>query len=99
MPAPPIEIRTLPGTTTNFLVRGQGYFPAIAALCGNEVLVALRGGADHLGLAGHLASGRLITVYYSTGTRATPHDFHAPINAYCQAICYSENVLLEAGAD
>ena len=46
-----------------------------------------------------LAGGRLITVYYSTGTRETSHDFHAPTNAYCQAVSYSENALLEAYAN
>ena len=54
MPAPPIEIHSLPGTTTNYLVRDQGYFPVIVALGGNEVLVALRGGAGLIGLAGRL---------------------------------------------
>ena len=54
MPAPHIEIRSLPGTTTNYLVRDQGYFPVIVALGENEVLVALRGGTGHIGLAGRL---------------------------------------------
>ncbi|MFA6111247.1 MAG: sialidase family protein [Candidatus Latescibacterota bacterium] len=49
-----IDVRSLPGTTVTEVVRGQGYFPVIAAVGEREVVVALRGGAGHIGLGGRL---------------------------------------------
>ena len=53
-----IDIRYLPGTTVTDVVRGQGYFPVIAGLGGQECVVVLRGGAGHMGLGGRLDSVR-----------------------------------------
>ena len=49
-----IDIRQLPNTTIDYVVRGQGYFPVIVPLGGQEVLVMLRGGAGHMGIKGRL---------------------------------------------
>ena len=49
-----IHIPDLPGTTVAFAARGQGYFPVICALDEDECVVALRGGAGHIGLGGRL---------------------------------------------
>ena len=53
-----VDIRDLPGTTVTDVVRGQGYFPVIAGLGGQECVVVLRGGAGHMGLGGRLDSVR-----------------------------------------
>jgi len=53
-----IDVRTLPGTAVTDVVRDQGYFPVIAGLGGSECVVALRGGAGHIGLNGHLDAVR-----------------------------------------
>lgn len=52
------DIRDLPGTTVTDVVGGQGYFPVIAGLGGQECIVALRAGAGHMGLGGRLESVR-----------------------------------------
>ena len=53
-----IDIRKLPGTTVNNVVQGQGYFPVITHLGGDDCLVVLRGGAGHMGLTGRLDAVR-----------------------------------------
>lgn len=53
-----LDLRLLPGTRTVDAVVGQGYFPVITRLGGNELLMAYRGGAAHMGLGGRLDVGR-----------------------------------------
>ena len=55
-----IDIRTLPGTTTGYVVRGQGFFPVIASLGGDELAVVHRGGDGHVGVGGRLDLSRSI---------------------------------------
>lgn len=54
----PIDLRKLPGATITQVVTGQGYFPVIACLGGEELLVVHRGGAGHMGLGGRLDVSR-----------------------------------------
>jgi hypothetical protein len=49
-----LDLRTLLGTTQSTVIDGQGFFPVIAAVNGDDLLVALRGGAGHVGLGGRL---------------------------------------------
>lgn len=49
-----IDVRHLAGSAVDHVVQGQGYFPVIAGLGGEEVAVVLRGGAGHIGLKGRL---------------------------------------------
>ena len=56
----PVDVRELEGTAVADVVRGQGYFPVIAGLGGDECVVVLRGGAGHLGLGGRLDAVRSI---------------------------------------
>lgn len=49
-----IDIRHMPGAEVVDVVHGQGYFPVIAALGEEELLVVLRGGAGHIGIKGRL---------------------------------------------
>ena len=49
-----LDIRTLPGASVTDIVTGQGYFPVIVHIDGDELLVALRGGAGHIGIGGRL---------------------------------------------
>ena len=41
-----------------------------------------------------LDGGRLVTVYYSAGTREQPHDSYRALDVYCRALCYDEESLL-----
>jgi len=68
----PLDVRTLPGAFTAYTVRGQGYFPVITGLGGQELAVVLRGGAGHVGVA-----GRLDVVRSSDGGRT----WTAPVTA------------------
>lgn len=49
-----IDVRCLPGSEVVDVIQGQGYFPVIAALGEEELVVVLRGGAGHIGLGGRL---------------------------------------------
>lgn len=49
-----IDVRHLPGSEVVDVIRGQGYFPVIAALGKEELLIVLRGGAGHIGIEGRL---------------------------------------------
>ena len=49
-----IDVRHLPGSEVVDVIRGQGYFPVIASLGKEELLVVLRGGAGHIGIEGRL---------------------------------------------
>jgi len=53
-----IDVANLPGSSTHTVVSGRGYFPVIAHLGGQELLVVLRGGAGHMGLGGRLDAVR-----------------------------------------
>ena len=53
-----LDLRLLHGTRTVDAVVGQGYFPVITRLGGNELLMAYRGGGAHMGLGGRLDVGR-----------------------------------------
>jgi hypothetical protein len=50
MSAGQIDVRQLAGSQEHRVVDGQGYFPVIAHLGAEELVVALRGGAPHIGL-------------------------------------------------
>lgn len=50
----PLHVRTLSGTQTLDMVRGQGYFPVIADLGDGHLIVVHRGGSGHMGLGGRL---------------------------------------------
>ncbi len=52
------DVRLFPGTKSVNAVTGQGYFPVITRLCGNELLLVYRGGAGHVGVGGRLDTGR-----------------------------------------
>ena len=54
MDAGQIDVRQLASSQERRVVDGQGYFPVIAHLGAEELVVALRGGAPHIGLAGRL---------------------------------------------
>ena len=45
-----------------------------------------------------LDSGRMITVFYSAGTAAEPHNMQAANNAFCRVVCYDEEAVLAACA-
>jgi hypothetical protein len=49
-----IDVASLPGSDRVTVVDGQGYFPVITNPRGEELVVALRGGAPHMGLGGRL---------------------------------------------
>jgi len=49
-----VKDRELPGIKRGIVVRGQGYFPVAMMLQDGRVAVVLRGGAEHLGIAGRL---------------------------------------------
>jgi hypothetical protein len=49
-----LDIRSLPGTMVTDAVTGQGYFPVIVSLGGENLVVVHRAGAGHMGLAGRL---------------------------------------------
>jgi hypothetical protein len=49
-----LDIRELPGAFEARVTDGQGFFPVIAALGDDRLLVVLRGGAGHVGRAGRL---------------------------------------------
>ena len=49
-----LDLRKLPSTTIADVVSEQGYFPVIASPDGTRCVVALRGGAGHIGLGGRL---------------------------------------------
>lgn len=51
-----VDLRQLPGTEEVTVVDGQGYFPVITRSGGEGLVVALRGGAPHMGLGGRLDS-------------------------------------------
>ena len=63
----PIYVVELAGSTTSYAARDAGYFPVICALDDEECVVALRGGAGHIGLGGRLELAR------STDRGATWH--------------------------
>ncbi len=53
-----LHVRQLPDTRTGAAVVGDGYFPVIASLGGDELLMAYRAGAAHMGLGGRLDVAR-----------------------------------------
>lgn len=53
-----LDVRLFRNTRVSDATVGQGYFPVITYLGGEEVLLVYRGGAGHLGIDGRLDSGR-----------------------------------------
>ena len=51
-----LDVRLLGGTRVSDAATGQGYFPVITYLGGEELFLVYRGGAGHLGLDGRLDS-------------------------------------------
>ena len=49
-----LDVRLIPGTRSVDALIGEGYFPVITCLGGNELLLAYRAGAAHMGLGGRL---------------------------------------------
>ena len=69
-----IDVRHLPGSEVVDVIRGQGYFPVIAALGEEELLVVLRGGAGHIGIGGRLDVVRSADSGRTWGTPTTVAD-------------------------
>ncbi len=49
-----IDLRALPGTSVTVLAQDCGYFPVIARLGGERVIVVYRAGGGHMGIGGRL---------------------------------------------
>jgi sialidase-1 len=49
-----LSVYELSGTTSVDAIVGQGYFPVISSIGGQDVLIVHRGGAGHIGLGGRL---------------------------------------------
>lgn len=56
----------------------------------------LPGGDSGYPSTARLPDGRLITVYYSTGTPEQPWDAYEAVNTFCRAVCYDEQALIGA---
>jgi hypothetical protein len=56
----------------------------------------LPGGDTGYPSTARLPHGRLVTVFYSAGTAAQPFDAYAAREAFCRAVCYDEQALIDA---
>ena len=68
------DVHSLPGTRAVNAVAGQGYFPVITHLGGNELLLVYRGGAGHVGVGGRLDTGRSLDGGFTWSPPATVAD-------------------------